>query len=100
MGDKEDSECIIPQGLHVIVYFDSAFRQKKGNGGFMIYGPEGYSLQGKAIWFSNIAQTNNELEVHTILSVVRALCVLHTIGLLLVELVMMIGKSDTMIKCL
>ena len=40
-GNKKDVACVGPYGPHVTAYFDSACYEKKGAGGFMIYGSEG-----------------------------------------------------------
>ena len=40
-GDKEDAAHAILNGSHVTACFDSACHEKKGAGGFLIYGSEG-----------------------------------------------------------
>ena len=37
---KKDAACVAPNGPHMTAYFDIDCRQKKGAGGFMIYGFE------------------------------------------------------------
>ena len=39
-GDEEDTECVALGGLQITAYFDSACWQRKGAGGFLIYGPK------------------------------------------------------------
>ena len=61
---------------------------------------QGVLFGGRAMYFSDLDHTNNKLEVHVILSIVKALYTLYVVGQLLVRLVVIRGDIETMIRSL